>query len=188
MAAINDLISRIQDPELRAQIQAEVNKLSRQKKFGLVCEDHIPECTPLYELPIRVGTLVAKKDGSVNDLMMVTAITDGKATCIYQKDGETVNTRGSAGGCGRFGEPIYPYLQPSIPSATPRQRSVAHLIQADNYHALQLLEYLYAGQVTVSTSTRPIIPVRRTGSTITTMWTAATAIGIANGCPSWRSD
>lgn len=85
MAAINDLISRIQDPELRAQIQAEVNKLSRQKKFGLVFEDHIPECTPLYELPIRVGTLVAKKDGSVNDLMMVTAITDGKASRVAEK-------------------------------------------------------------------------------------------------------
>ena len=60
MAAINDLISRIQDPELRVQIQAKVNKLSRQKKFGLVFEDHIPEYTPLYKLPIRVGTLVAK--------------------------------------------------------------------------------------------------------------------------------
>ena len=32
MAAINELISRIQDPELRASIQAEVDKLSRQKK------------------------------------------------------------------------------------------------------------------------------------------------------------
>ena len=35
MAAINELISRIQDPELRASIQAEVDKLSRQKKLRL---------------------------------------------------------------------------------------------------------------------------------------------------------
>ena len=149
MAAINDLISRIQDPELRAQIQAEVNKLSRQKKFGLVFEDHIPECTPLYELPIRVGTLVAKKDGSVNDLMMVTAITDGKATCIYQKDAETVEyPLNQLVAVARFGEPIYPYLQPIDTVCNAPDSDLWHtLIQADNYHALQLLEYLYAGQV-----------------------------------------
>ena len=149
MAAINDLISRIQDPELRAQIQAEVNKLSRQKKFGLVFEDHIPECTPLYELPIRVGTLVAKKDGNVNDMMMVTAITDGKATCIYQKDAETVEyPLNQLVAVARFGEPIYPYLQPIDTVCNAPDSDLWHtLIQADNYHALQLLEYLYAGQV-----------------------------------------
>lgn len=149
MAAINDLISRIQDPELRAQIQAEVNKLSRQKKFGLVFEDHIPECTPLYELPVRVGTLVAKKDGSVNDLMMVTTITDGKATCICQKDTETVEyPLNQLVAVARFGEPIYPYLQPVDTVCNAPESDLWHtLIQADNYHALQLLEYLYAGQV-----------------------------------------
>lgn len=68
MAAINDLINRIQDAELRASIQVEVDKLSKQKKFGLVFEDHIPECTPLYEVPIRIGSLVAPKNGSVSDL------------------------------------------------------------------------------------------------------------------------
>lgn len=149
MAAINDLISRIQDPELRAQIQAEVNKLSKQKKFGLVFEDHIPECTPLYELPVRVGTLVAKKDGSVNDLMMVTAITDGKATCVYQNDGESVEyPLDQLVAVARFGEPIYPYLQPIDTVCNAPDSDLWHtLIQADNYHALQLLEYLYAGQV-----------------------------------------
>ncbi|MBR2823117.1 MAG: site-specific DNA-methyltransferase [Clostridia bacterium] len=149
MAAINDLISRIQDPELRAQIQAEVNKLSRQKKFGLVFENHIPECTPLYELPVRVGTLVAKKDGSVNDLMIVTAITEGKATCIYQKDAETVEyPLDQLVAVARFGEPIYPYLQPIDTVCNAPDSDLWHtLIQADNYHALQLLEYLYAGQV-----------------------------------------
>ena len=55
MAAINDLISQIQDPELRDRIQKEVNKLAKQKKFGLVFEDHMPECTPLYDMPIKRG-------------------------------------------------------------------------------------------------------------------------------------
>ena len=32
MAAINDLIGQIKDPELRAQIEREVSKLAKQKK------------------------------------------------------------------------------------------------------------------------------------------------------------
>ena len=38
MSAINDLILQIQDPALRERIQKEVNKLAKQKKFGLVFE------------------------------------------------------------------------------------------------------------------------------------------------------
>ena len=48
MAAINDLIAQIQDAELRNKIEQEVNRMNKQKKFGLVFEEHLPECTPLY--------------------------------------------------------------------------------------------------------------------------------------------
>ena len=40
MAAINDLISQIQDETLRNRIQEEVSKMAKQKKFGLVFEEH----------------------------------------------------------------------------------------------------------------------------------------------------
>jgi len=49
MAAINDLISRIKDSELRSQIEKEVKELTKQKKFGLVFENHVPELTLLYD-------------------------------------------------------------------------------------------------------------------------------------------
>ena len=48
MAAINDLISQIQDETLRNRIQEEVSKMAKQKKFGLVFEEHMPESTPHY--------------------------------------------------------------------------------------------------------------------------------------------
>ena len=51
MAAINDLIAQIQDAELRNKIEQEVNRMNKQKKFGLVFEEHLPECTPLYDMP-----------------------------------------------------------------------------------------------------------------------------------------
>lgn len=149
MAAINELISRIQDPELRASIQAEIDKLSRQKKFGLVFEDHIPECTPLYELPIRVGSMVARKSGSINDLMLVSAINGDSTTCLQQGDGASVEVPlTELVAAARFGEPIYPYLKPIDAVCNAPDSDLWHtLIEADNYHALQLLEYLYAGQV-----------------------------------------
>ena len=42
MAAINDLIAQIENLELRARIQAEVDRMNKQKKFGLVFEEHLP--------------------------------------------------------------------------------------------------------------------------------------------------
>lgn len=47
-----------------------------------------------------------------------------------------------------FGEPIYPYLKPIDAVCNAPNSDLWHtLIEADNYHALQLLEYLYAGKV-----------------------------------------
>ena len=42
MAALNDLINQITDTELRDRIQREVDRLAKQKKFGLVFEEHLP--------------------------------------------------------------------------------------------------------------------------------------------------
>ena len=47
-----------------------------------------------------------------------------------------------------FGEAIYPYLKPLDSVCNAPDSALWHtLIEADNYHALQLLEYLYAGKV-----------------------------------------
>ena len=47
-----------------------------------------------------------------------------------------------------FGEPIYPCLKPIDTVCNAPDSDLWHtLIEADNYHALQLLEYLYAGKV-----------------------------------------
>ena len=43
-----DPIQQINDPALKERILQETNKLLKQKKFGLVFEEHLPECTPLY--------------------------------------------------------------------------------------------------------------------------------------------
>ena len=149
MAVINDLINKIQDPDLKNRIQEEVNKLSKQKKFGLVFEEHIPECTPLFDVPIHVGSKVSIKDKKVSTIYIVKKLIENTATCLNRTTQELIDLPlNELVTIAEFGEPIYPYLKPidSICNAT--DSNLWHtLIEADNYHALQLLEYLYAGKV-----------------------------------------
>ena len=149
MATIHELIEKIDNPELRERIAAEVDKLTKQKKFGLVFEEHLPECTPLYDIPVRKGAKVALKTGKVSDYYTVLKIQDGKALCLNQDRSETAEFPLNELVCvAEFGEPIYPYLQPLDTVCNAPDSDLWHtLIEADNYHALQLLEYLYAGKV-----------------------------------------
>ena len=149
MAAINDLISQIENPELRSRIEQEVKKLNKQKKFGLVFEEHLPECTPLYDFKIKVGTRGALKTGNVNENYIVTKIDGDTATCQSCADKSLVEFKvNELVAVAEFGEPIYPYLKPIDSVCNAPDSDLWHtLIEADNYHALQLLEYLYAGQV-----------------------------------------
>lgn len=149
MAAINDLIRQITDPDLRDRIQKEVDKLAKQKKFGLVFEEHLPECTPLYDIPVRRGVMAALKDGDVSDFYQVLKIDGGKAICIKRGETEAVEIPvDDLVTIAEFGKPIYPYLKPIDTVCNAPDSDLWHtLIEADNYHALQLLEYLYAGKV-----------------------------------------
>ena len=81
MALLQDLIQQIDDPTLRDRILQETDKLMKQKKFGLVFEEHLPECTPLYDVPIRVGSKVALKTGYVSDIFTVMKIDDDEVHC-----------------------------------------------------------------------------------------------------------
>ena len=150
MAAINDLIAQVDNPELRARLEQEIARLNKQKKFGLVFEEHMPECTPLYEMPIRVGSHVAlRTQKDIQRVYTVLAIAEDKALCICESDKEQGEfALSDLVAVAQFGEPIYPYLKPLDSVCNAPDSDLWHtLIEADNYHALQLLEYLYAGQV-----------------------------------------
>ena len=149
MALLQDLIKQIDDETLRQRIMAEVDKLSKQKKFGLVFEEHLPECTPLYDVEIRRDSKVALKAGQVSDIYIVRSIDGDKAICEHKTDhAEAEFALDDLVAVAEFGEPIYPYLKPIDTVRNAPDSDLWHtLIEADNYHALQLLEYLYAGKV-----------------------------------------
>lgn len=149
MAILDELVTQIENPDLRARIAAEVDKLAKQKKFGLVFEEHLPECTPLWDIPVKAGRKAALKTGHVNDFYTVLKIEDGVATCLNKDKSATAEFPVEELVCvAEFGEPIYPCLKPIDTVCNAPDSDLWHtIIEADNYHALQLLEYLYAGKV-----------------------------------------
>ena len=149
MAILDELVTQIENPDLRARIAAEVEKLAKQKKFGLVFEEHLPECTPLWDIPVKKGGKVALKAGQVSDFYTVLKIEDGIATCLNKDKSATAEFKvDELVSVAEFGEPIYPYLKPIDTVCNAPDSDLWHtLIEADNYHALQLLEYLYTGKV-----------------------------------------
>lgn len=154
MAAINDLIARIQDPELRLHVAKEVKELTKHKKFGLVFENHVPEMTLLYDYPISRGCKVIRKvddDKRLTEdiLWEVMRVCRGMATCHHSITGEELQVSCQDLICvAKNGEPIYPCLKyvDSVKNA-PDSDLWHTLIEADNFHALQLLAYLYPQQV-----------------------------------------
>lgn len=149
MSVLNDLIEQIANPELRFRVQQEVNKLNKQRKFGLVYEEHVPENTFLYDVPVKRGSIVAKRDNGAKDLYKVLNINGGETLCEHtvSHEQETIAVDALVA-VAQLGEPIYPYLKPMAQVKNAPDSELWHtLIEADNYHALQLLAYLYAGQV-----------------------------------------
>jgi len=155
MAAIDDIVNRrIKDADLKCDLLKAIEELKQQKKFGLVFEDHLPEYTFLYDVSVREGSLVAKRfakdDEERSVYYCVKKIDDGKATCIEQTENkkEVVLPLGDIIAIALFGQPIYPSLIHMDEVKNAPDSDLWHaLIEAENYHALQLLEYLYAGKV-----------------------------------------
>jgi len=155
MAKIEDLISQVPDERLRKAIATEVKALKRTKKFGLVFEEHLPETVRLPLLPIREGSLVALKCQPGNELWRVKAVRKGVAMCDRAVEGYPAHEDTSREfpladlvAVRNFGDPIYPALVPVDRVARGGSDKPWHvLINADNFHALQLLLYCYEAKV-----------------------------------------
>ncbi len=151
MAKIEDLIDKIDDSALRERIAGEVRELKRTKRFGLVFEEHIPETVSLYGLPIHEGLVVQNRTTpddlsefrvvSVEDdeAVLVPKGADGPETRIDVKDLLVVK---------QFHEQVFSGLRPVGSVQRGGTGKPAHVvINGENFHALQVLGYSYAGKV-----------------------------------------
>jgi len=100
-------------------------------------------------VPVKRGSTVALKTGHINDLYTVLKIEKDIALCRNKATGDTRNIPVSElVSVAQFGEPIFPMLQPIAAVENAPDSNLWHtIIEADNYHALQLLEYLYPKKV-----------------------------------------
>jgi len=155
MAKIEDLIARVADERLREALAAEVRELKKSKRFGLVFEEHLPESVRLPHVPIRKGCHVTRKTESGNRILEVVEVKGKTAKCRVEGgkylDGDFEDVPvADLIVVKHFGEPIFPTLTPVDRIARGGSDKPWHvLINADNFHALQLLLYTHERQVDV---------------------------------------
>jgi adenine-specific DNA-methyltransferase len=153
MGLIEDLVAKVQDDYLRTEIQSALATLKRQRRFGLVFEEHIPETSALLDYPVRPGALVElrRESSDSRSRFRVIAVTHGGTRARLGPESgegeEAVLPIRDLVVVKPFGEPIYPALR-SVGSVERGGVKPHHaVIDAENFHALQLLVYLYRGQV-----------------------------------------
>ena len=145
MTDIKELIAQIPDDNLREKIQVAVDKILDQKDFGLVFESSV-EFFPRTDLPVKKSSLVAKI-GKIDEVFTVTEIDGDKIICT--RDKKTFEfARDEIVRVDKLGSPIYPGLTKLDEICNAPNSELWHLlIEAENYHALQLLKYPFAGKV-----------------------------------------
>jgi adenine-specific DNA-methyltransferase len=148
MSKIDDLLTHIADAGLRQQLQQAVDEMQARRQFGIVFEQHIPETVLLPGVTPRKGSLVTNRMGTWNGEWMVEKIVSTQASLRLLRTGESRSAPlGELIVVKPFGEPIYPCLTSLGNIAKGGDRPWHSIINSENYHALQLLLYLYEGKV-----------------------------------------
>lgn len=141
------LLDKVVDPGLRAELRAAVDKVRAKRSFGLVFESHLPERVRLPEFPVRRGTTVVRRAGKRGEPMKVAAVRRGQATVVTDDGTREAVAVDDLVVVAEFGEPVYPGLA-SVGSIRRGGDKPAHVvINAENHHALEMLQFTHAGKV-----------------------------------------
>ena len=140
------LLEKVDDPALRADLRAEIDRVKAKRSFGLVFESHLPERVRLPEHPVRRGVRVVHRDTD-GEPRLVRRVQNGSAALVGS-DGSTEEVDISdLVVVAEFGEPIYPGLE-RLGSIDRGGDKPAHIvINAENHHALEALQFTHAGRV-----------------------------------------
>ena len=122
MAAIHDLIAQVADERLRERLATEWARATRERRFGLVFEDDLPELLPLPKARPRKGDLVAPRGGPLKDLWRVRGTKDGRLQCVQPPSAGASGAADAAAAeaefdlaevvVREFGEKVFPALVP----------------------------------------------------------------------------
>lgn len=150
MARLEQLVEQVAEEQLRREIEGEIAALKERTSFGLVYERHLPE-TALVKDPdvLHVGDLVRPKQDVDKDVCYrIVGLEGADALISPETNGRQI--RVPVADLFRvmpFGEPIFPALAPLERTTRGGDKPYHAVIDGENFHALQLLAYLYEGQV-----------------------------------------
>lgn len=148
---LDNLLGRIEDDELRADLIREIRTLRNRKDFGLVYERHLPETVRLDTHPVKIGTTVQERSDTDGPRWRVVKIAKKKAT-VERRDGDEIVSEvvpvNDLVVVWEFGDAIYPGLTSlGRIERGGDDRPWNAVINAENYHALEMLRYAYEGKV-----------------------------------------
>lgn len=163
MSRLTDLLRQLRstDPQLGADLEKEITALTKRRSFGLVFERHQPEAVELPGQPVRRGSKVrvlphrgetAKGDSR---LWRVEAFTfDETGAQLAQLVENTVDEpeRRTASlddlvVVAEFDDKIFPGLVETGRVERGGDKPFHTVINAENYHALEMLTYTHRGKV-----------------------------------------
>lgn len=148
MAEIDGLLAQIEDEGLRSQLTASVEVLRRQLRFGLVFERHLPESIRLYGVPARPGDVVQMRAASQEGQEFRVVRSNTRSVLVVDGSGEEQKLAANdVVVLKKFGDPAFPALKPQGRIERSSTKPYHSVINGENFHALQLLRYLYRGQV-----------------------------------------
>jgi adenine-specific DNA-methyltransferase len=151
VAAIDDLLTRVEDIALRADLDRELAPLRGNRELGLVFERHLPEKVRLPGLPVQRGATVEVRADLASPTWRVVTVAANDAHLLRkEKDGTHVTETRRVHELvvvQEFGSPIYPGLRSVERIERGGDRPFHTVINAENYHALETLLYVCEGQV-----------------------------------------
>lgn len=151
MAHLDTLMAMIPDDKLRSEIQSQVSRLTAKASFGLVFEEHRPETVLLPGFEITRGGKVVFKNGTTPGVWTVLRLVDGLATLVRtgDKGQRTTAPAQELVVIREFGDPIYPGLQSVGSVARGGDKPFHCVVNAENFHAAEMLLYPYERKVDV---------------------------------------
>ncbi len=144
---LDALLERVDDDDLRAELWDQIERLRRQRQFGLVFESHLPERIRLPDHSIRRGAAVVKRDAPPDEMPQeVLQVRRGSA--VLEADGKRYEVDlDDLVVVAEFGDPIYPGMRRLGTISRGGDRPAHVVIKGENYHALESLRFSHAGKV-----------------------------------------
>ncbi|MGD9997160.1 MAG: site-specific DNA-methyltransferase [Ilumatobacteraceae bacterium] len=144
---IDVLLQKIEDSSLRSELAEQINRLRSRRSFGLVFQEHLPERVRLPDHPLRRGTKAVRRDGSNDNIYVVLGTSSGRARLLDNDGEQTEMPVADLIVVVEFREPIYPGLA-RLESIRRGGDKPSHVvIDAENHHALEMLQFTHAGKV-----------------------------------------